>query len=145
MNDLMREGRFTVTVSVYRVAISIIIEMEVIMNNGDLSHIGKQMQKDDAAAADARKAADNYRMNADQKRQDGDNNSASYYEQEADRLEQQAIDAENEKMQLQNDKDRIEKRIAELESQRIQAQQQHSDQLSRIDSELAQLRGSGLI
>lgn len=113
------------------------------MNNGDLTHINKQMQRDDVIATDARRQADTYRMNAEQNRARGQ--SPDYYEQEAARLDDQASDAEDEKNKLQAEKEQIEKQINELQTQRTQAEQEYSSKLSQIDSELARLRGSGLL
>ena len=112
-------------------------------NNGDLSHITRQIQKDTIDAQEARREADNYRLNADQKREDG--GSTAYYENEADRLEQRATEVEEEKEQLQAEKERVEKRIGELEEQRRQAVSEHDSRLNQIDTELANLRGSSFM
>ena len=111
----------------------------------DLSHINKQIQKDTADIDFARRQADNQRMMADQRRHEGNDPGAVYYEQEAERFDQQATDMENEMQDLAAEKERVEKRIAELEGQREDAVRNHTDQLSRIDNELAQLRGSSLM
>lgn len=111
----------------------------------DLSHVTKQIQKDTADIDFARRQAENHRMMADQKREEGNDSAADYYEQESLRFDKQASDMEAEIEQLTTEQTRLETRIAELEGQRQEAVRNHTEKLNKIDSELANLRGSSFM
>lgn len=115
------------------------------MQNFDLSHINKQIQKNTADITAARRQAQNLRMTADQHNREGDHPAATYYEQQADHFEHEAEQLEDTNDQLQTAKERAEKRIAELEAQRAHVDPQHTSRLNEIDRELSQLRGSGMM
>lgn len=114
------------------------------MNNEDLSHINKQIQKNVDDIEAKRRQADNYRMVSDQKHGTG-SADGDYYEKEADNLEEQADELETENEQLQVEKERREKRIAILEEQKASIGQESAERLRRIDQEIATLRGSELM
>ena len=111
----------------------------------DLSHIDKQIQKNTVDIEAARHQAENHRMMADQKREEGSDGSAQYYEEEALRFEAQATELEGQIEQLTAEKTRVETRINELEGQRQDAVRNHTEKLSQIDHELANLRGSSFM
>lgn len=112
------------------------------MNNVDLSHINKQIQKNETEIEAKRRQADSFRQVSDQKHGDGDNGGGDYYEREADNLEEQAAELEKEIEQLKLDKERKEKRIAILEEQKASIGQESTERLARIEKELSTLRGS---
>jgi len=116
------------------------------VNDIDLSHIDKQIQDNQANAAEARKQANNQRVVADQKRRAGDVTNAGYYEQEAVRFDQKALAFENENNDLQASRQSTQAHITELEAERNQINTDNAARLTAIDQELTRLRGtSGML
>lgn len=110
------------------------------MNDLDLSHINKQIQKNSVEIEAKRQQAQNYRMMSNQTPDNSD-----YYEKEADNLEDQAMELENELDQLQLEKERKESQLARLEEQKASVGQEHADRLARIEQEIIALRGSDMM
>lgn len=110
----------------------------------DLNHIQRQIQSHQVNIDEARRQANVQRQLSDQKRNDGDDNGASYYDLEAERFEQKANDLQDELDQLKADEERTQKRIDDLEGQKAQLTNEHTDRIKQITDELNRLRGSSL-
>lgn len=115
------------------------------MQEYDLSHVNKQIQRDTADAEFARQKAKEQRDNADQKYRENNPDGARYHEQEADRFDRKGDELENEIDQLQSVKKRLELRLAELEDERARTDRTHADRLAQINKEIAEVRGSGMM
>ena len=114
-------------------------------NDSDLSHINKQIQRNNDNINEARHQAQNQRLMADQMREQENTNREAYYRQEVQRFENQARELEDTNEQLQNKKKETEQRISDLEDQRAQLEADYTSKLSQLDHELVQLRGSGML
>lgn len=110
------------------------------MNDLDLSHINKQIQKHSVEIEAKRRQAQNYRMTSNRQPDNSD-----YYEKEADNLEDQAAALENELDQLQLEKERKEGQIARLEERKASINQENTERLAQIEKEIVTLRGSNMM
>ena len=115
------------------------------INDSDLSQISKQIQRHTADIEAMRMRAGNQQIIAAQKYEEDGDQGAAYFEKEALRLTASVSTLEDELKQLEDAKQRIEASIAELEQQKEKLKIDYKEGLSRIESELARLRGSGMI
>jgi len=114
-------------------------------NDFDISHINRQIQKNNTDIDAARLQATNQRTMASQMSQEGNTGRAEYYQNEAQRFEQQAADLEKANQQLQDNKQQSEQKITELEKNRATLNDEFTAKLNEIDKELARIRGSGMM
>lgn len=115
------------------------------MQEYDLSHVNKQIQKDTADAQYARQKAQEHRDRANQMHGDNDTNGAQYHEQEASRFDHKGDELENEVDQLNSIKRNLEARLAELQSERARVDRTHTDRIAQIDDEIMKVRGSDMM
>ena len=111
----------------------------------DLSHIDKQIKLNQVNINEARNQAVAQRTLAVQKQQGEDTGAPEYYEQQARHYDEKADQLAEENERLNDERQRTQQRITELEDEKARTEQEHAEKVRQIDSELTQLRGSGLL
>jgi hypothetical protein len=110
----------------------------------DLSHIDRQIQKNEIDAAEHRKRADVAQATAASKQGQGTGTEGTYFEQEAYRERQKAdaLDADTERMKAA--KADAETKLASLKQQRESEVRDHEAKIAALDREIKQVAGTSL-